>query len=201
MLITKYQIVNRKSFVAPNPTPPSHETPEARQDCPPSTKPPIPPKTGHELARHVVWRVTGHEPPQSSTSVENPLQISPFYAKRTQFPKHPKSTQTQSPQRITKIQRLRQDPKTNPNEPKRTQNEPNFSLVRGSQSQNEPKQSQNEPKQTQSPKNPKINATSLSTKAYENKDPFRLGKANPNKPNFKLFAGDVVRRKLCSVTI
>jgi hypothetical protein len=48
MLITKYQIVNRKSFVAPNPTPPLTKPRQARQDCPPSTKPPILPKTGHE---------------------------------------------------------------------------------------------------------------------------------------------------------
>ncbi|HUT30703.1 MAG TPA: hypothetical protein VMX13_12990, partial [Sedimentisphaerales bacterium] len=72
-----------------------------------------------------------------SISVENPLQIRPFRAKQTQFPKHSKSAQTQALQRITKMKALRQDPKTNPkrtqffarqgpSNPKRTQTNPIF---------------------------------------------------------------------------
>jgi hypothetical protein len=57
--------------------------------------------------------------------------------------------------------------KTNPNEPNQSQNEPNFPPLRGSPSQNKPNQ-------TQSPKNPKINATSVLTKDYRNGNPFTV---------------------------
>jgi len=109
------------------------------------------------LPSHYESRATSHE--SRITSRLNPRNPAPkvkMYeglrtnlsancAKRTQFPKHPKSPQTQSPQRITQKQPLRQDPKTNPNEPKRTQNKPNFSLINAPQSQNEPKRTQNKP--------------------------------------------------------
>ena len=76
--------------------------------------------------------------------LSNILYKSPhFYAKQTQFPKLPKSSQAQSPQRITKMKTLQQAPKTNPNEPKRTQSKPNFSPVRAAQTQSKPKQTQN----------------------------------------------------------
>ena len=75
---------------------------------------------------------------------------SPFYAKRTQFRKHPKSPQLQFLQRITKKQPLRQPPKANPNEPKRTQSKPNFSPKNGTQSQSKPTRTQNKANRTQS---------------------------------------------------
>jgi len=106
------------------------------------------------LPSHYESRATSHE--SRITSRLNPrnpapkvkmyeglrTNLSANYAKQTQFRKHPKSTQPQSPQRITEMKTLRRDPKTNPNEPNRTQSKPNFSLVRGPQSQNEPKQTQ-----------------------------------------------------------
>ena len=81
----------------------------------------------------------------SSTPVEDPLQIRPFRAKRTQFAKSEKSTQPQFSQRLTPIYPALRHQKQTQNEPKRTQSKPNFSLVRGSRSQNEPKQTQSKP--------------------------------------------------------
>jgi len=49
---------------------------------------------------------------------------------------------------------------------------------------------------------PKMNVTSFITSDYDNKRPYRRWENKPNSnPIFKLFAGDVVRRKLCSVTV
>ena len=69
--------------------------------------------------------VTSHEPP-SSTSVENPLQIRPFRAKQTQFPKRQKSTQILFTQRVTTICPLSHYQKQTQSKPKRTQSKPNL---------------------------------------------------------------------------
>jgi len=77
--------------------------------------------TQHHIRKNRASRIENpatYVPIRHSTSVENPLQIHPFLYKRTQFPKHPKSPQTLSSQRITQNMALRQHPKTNPNEPK-----------------------------------------------------------------------------------
>jgi len=106
------------------------------------------------LPSHYESRATSHESRITSRlKPRNPapkvkmyeglrMNLSANCAKRTQFPKQPKSTQTLFPQRITKIQPLRRHPKTNPNEPKRTQSKPNFWLINAPQSQNEPKRTQ-----------------------------------------------------------
>ena len=86
-------------------------------------------------------RTKGHEP-QSSTFVENPLQIAPFMYKRTQSCPPPADSKPFIPQRVTTMKPPLGPMKTNPNEPKRSQNKPNFSPVRGPQSQNKPKQTQ-----------------------------------------------------------
>ena len=50
-----------------------------------------------------------------------------------------------------------------------------------------------------------MNVSSVKTKDYSNEQRTmnneRLCKTKPIKPNFKLFAAEVVRRKLCSVTV
>jgi len=61
------------------------------------------------------------------------------------------------------------------------------------------KQTQNKPKQTQfkpNHKKAKMNVNKVLTKDYENKRLYRCAEnkpnSNPNKPNFKLFAGDII---------
>jgi len=100
---------------------------------------------------------------------------SPFCAKQTQFRKQPKSTQTQSPQRLTKMKTLRQDQKANPNKPKQTQSKP---------------------KQTPSPKKPKIAPTSFMERAYARKPLSPEIRANPNKPKAKPIELEAERRSL-----
>jgi hypothetical protein len=60
------------------------------------------------------------------------------------------------------------------------------------------KQSQNKPNFRKA----KMNVNLYVIKDYENERLCRRGENKPNfKPNFKLFAVDVIRRKLCSVTV
>jgi hypothetical protein len=61
----------------------------------------------------------------SSTYVEDPLQIRPFRAKQTQFPKQQKSTQLYSTQRVTTIKPLSGAQKQTQNEPNQSQYKPN----------------------------------------------------------------------------
>ena len=53
--------------------------------------------------------------------------------------------------------------------------------------------------------NAQMNVNVFLKKDYEDipclRTPRKQTQSNPIKPNFKLFAGDVIRRKLCSVTV
>ncbi len=87
-----------------------------------------------------------------STSVEMPLQITPFYAKQTQFPK--KSNDV-NPYNTTDYERKR-----------------NWTL-----SENKPNSNPNKA----NPKRAKMNINSIITKDYRKKDDFAIRKNKPNQ--------------------
>ncbi len=106
------------------------------------------------LLSSVVYRLSSVFCPRPSTSVENPLQITPFYAKQTQFPK--KSNDV-NPYNTTDYERKR-----------------NWTL-----GENKPNSNPNKPNL----KRAKMNINSIITKDYRKKDDFEVRINKPNLRN------------------
>ena len=176
---------------------PTHYHSRATSHEPPTTTHVYPPLARRR--RVLLAGPTSHEPPITSRLNPNNsapkvkmyeglrTNLSANYAKQTQSCPPPADSKPFIWQRITKIQPLRQHPKTNPNKPKRTQTNPKRTQFFARQGPSKPKRTQTNPKQTQFPKNPKSNATSFYTKRYDNMPDFASPKTNPNEPNQSQF--------------